>query len=826
MKEIKQIIKTSGKYDLTLFSKESIDKLEKALSKKDDKIYLKCPIRDKDIQAKPEEIVQQLFIDKLLNEFNYPKDLIRVLYPITFGREKKQADIIIFDKKDKSSIYCVIEIKKHKEKEGKEQLKSYTNATGSPLAVWTNGVEINIFERLDPNYFEPISRFPNFNEEIEDVKNQKFTYLDLMKNDRLAKERKSLKKLILEMENEVLANAGVDIFEEVFKLIFTKLYDEILSAEDRREIEKKLKRGKDLKDLKNENDFRNLEFRTSGRPHKTKEKINKLFDKAKNEWGGIFDKEEPIKISDENHLQICIGFLQSVKLFNSNLQVIDEAFEYLVNKSAKGEKGQYFTPRNVIDMAVYMLNPQKEEKMIDTACGSCGFTIHTLFNVWEKLENKGKAGFSNFSNQELTQEKKEVVDNVFGIDFDERAVRTARTLNMIAGDGKTNVIHLNTLDYQRWNEKIKDESWRNYIFKAYVIGDYLNKNVELERNKFKIPKDKDLYEEISQIKIERKVCDLLKEKYQNLLKSRTAKKKSSIVKIIEENFIYDKFFTDKIDTDGISMKPTIEEVAKKIHEVKIGIELETKRETKETLNNFENTTKSKIEEICKSLKENQKSELGHYITLRKVYIDLLEKSLEKNEEGKFKKEEFLHEIIFPKGRDSEDTTFKEHNLWLLDENLNFVEYINSDNQSINQSKKRPDLLFVHEKVTFREGEEEGNPISIFEFKRQGIDNFDNKSPFQQIKSYITNIRKNKIRKKSGKLISVGEDTPFYCYIVGSFSKEIEDHLKEENLKKLPQKQKWYFYNDNLKAHIEYITWEELLKEAEQRNSIFFKKLGI
>ena len=285
-----------------------------------------------------------------------------------------------------------------------------------------------------------------------------------MKNDRLVKERKSLKKLILEIEDEVLANAGVDIFEEVFKLIFTKLYDEMQSSEDRNTIEVLLKKNLPIP----KEEFRNLEFRTSARAHKTKEKINHLFKKAKEKWPGIFEKGEAIKIFDENHLQICIGFLQNIKLFNSNLQVIDEAFEYLVNKSSKGEKGQYFTPRNVIDMCVYMLNPQKEEKMIDTACGSCGFTIHTLFNVWKKLENKGKSQFSNFSNQKLTSEQKEVVNNVFGIDFDERAVRTSRTLNMIAGDGKTNVLHLNCLDYTRWNEKIKDQSWG----KVYLAGYY------------------------------------------------------------------------------------------------------------------------------------------------------------------------------------------------------------------------------------------------------------------------------------------------------------------------------------------------------------------
>jgi type I restriction enzyme M protein len=56
-----------------------------------------------------------------------------------------------------------------------------------------------------------------------------------------------------------------------------------------------------------------------------------------------------------------------VKLFKSNLSVIDEAFEYLSVKAAKGEKGQYFTPRHVIDMCVKMLNPTAEEYVVDTA---------------------------------------------------------------------------------------------------------------------------------------------------------------------------------------------------------------------------------------------------------------------------------------------------------------------------------------------------------------------------------------------------------------------------------------------------------------------------
>ena len=192
-----------------------------------------------------------------------------------------------------------------------------------------------------------------------------------------------------------------------------------------------------------------LEFRNTGQSeNELKNKIQKLFDDAKTKWRGIFPDDSKIDLSP-SHLSICIASLQDVKLFNSNLQVIDEAFEYLVGKSAKGEKGQYFTPRHVIDMCVKMLNPKRGEYMIDTASGSCGFTVHTIFHLTGHL----------FKNTEITPEEKEDALRVFGIDFDEKVVRVARTLNLIAGDGQTNVLHLNTLDYDRWDDTVKNTEW-------------------------------------------------------------------------------------------------------------------------------------------------------------------------------------------------------------------------------------------------------------------------------------------------------------------------------------------------------------------------------
>jgi len=213
----------------------------------------------------------------------------------------------------------------------------------------------------------------------------------------------------------------------VFKLIYAKLYDEWAAVNDRT-------RG------------RKIYFRIYGEsPRELKDKINGLFNRAKEKWRGIFGRDESIRLKPE-HLLTCVSFLQDVKLFNANLQVIDEAFEYLITEVAKGKKGQYFTPRWVIDMSVKMLNPRIHERVIDTACGSSGFTVHSIFHV---------AG-DQFTTNGLPPAITEYAGTmVYAIDSSPKAVKIAKALNLIAGDGKSNVYELNSLNPPRWSEEGK-----------------------------------------------------------------------------------------------------------------------------------------------------------------------------------------------------------------------------------------------------------------------------------------------------------------------------------------------------------------------------------
>ena len=424
---IVEILQAAAKnYSLTLFRKNEIEQLE--VVEKRGLPYLRCLVTEKNRHAKPEEVVRQLFLQRLIRDYKYPKERIFVERPVYFGSTiaEKRADIFVCDQDDLDTALFIVEVKKPKRRDGLEQLKSYCNAEGSPIGVWCNGREIVYLHREEPNVFKSLPDIPRADQKLSDLLAERWDIDRLTRENRLVKERLSLKSIILDMEDLVLANAGVDAFEEVFKLIYAKLFDEWSASRP----------GKK----------RYLEFRIGGSTAKEfYERINGLFQKAKDQWPGVFYTDEKIELSPP-HLVTCGSFLEDIKLFNANLQIIDEAFEYLAVQVGKGSKGQYFTPRHVIDMCVKMLNPKIEEYMIDTAAGSCGFSVHSMFWVWgnEFTAEGPKKWQSEYASS-----------NVYGMDFDSRSVKIAKALNLIAGDGRTNVYRGNTLEPRQWPDEVR-----------------------------------------------------------------------------------------------------------------------------------------------------------------------------------------------------------------------------------------------------------------------------------------------------------------------------------------------------------------------------------
>jgi len=414
------------KHGLSLFNTNEINAIEGLIIEQDGKYFIRCQIKDKLKAAKPEEIVRQLWIYRLFTEYGYPKERIDVEKIIYFGSrvEPGAADIVVYHE-DLMHYYILFEIKRPSRTAGLEQLKSYCNAEGAPIGVWSNGNETIRLHREEPNIFIEIPRIPKVSETLRDILTERWTLKWLEEHDELKQGKTTLKKILLDLEELVLGNAGVDPFEEIFKLIYAKLYDEWRGI--------------------NDSNYQ-LEFFVGDRsPEQVKRAINNLLEGAKRTWSGVFEPTDRIELRDD-HLKVCVSFLGKIKLFNSNLWIIDEAFEYLIPQVSKKKEGQFFTPRPVEDMVVKMLNPKADEFIIDPACGSAGFLLHSVMWVAGGVID-GKP--LPLPAQNFAQ------NNIYGIDFAKKAVKIAKAINLIVGDGKSHIYRDNSLTSQTWSDETK-----------------------------------------------------------------------------------------------------------------------------------------------------------------------------------------------------------------------------------------------------------------------------------------------------------------------------------------------------------------------------------
>ena len=329
----------------------------------------------------------------------------------------KGADIAVYRDATKETVKILFEIKQPKRKDGIAQLKSYLGANGNPIGVWSNGIDRLILYKPQNKDFDTLSEIPKVGEEEKDVLEVKRTLLQL-------KTSFNFKKIIQDLEELVLADSGVDEFNEIFKIIFAKIWDEKEANENRRTRPNKEVLFKKFED-----------------PELTYDTVNGLFNKACKEWQGVFEENEVIKLR-KDHLQVCIGPVEPVRLMGSNLRIMDDAFEYLLPTEAKKKKGQFFTPRHVIEMCVRMLNPQDDEYVMDPSCGSAGFLLHAM--EW--------AVPAKTPQEQETRKHKYAGKYLWGIDFEARAAKTSRALMLIAGDGHTNIFgpDVSSIDPRTW----------------------------------------------------------------------------------------------------------------------------------------------------------------------------------------------------------------------------------------------------------------------------------------------------------------------------------------------------------------------------------------
>ena len=400
-------------------------------------------------KSAPEEIIRQLWAYKLINEYNYSKEHIKLEVPVSFGGDinTKHADIVIYSDKSNQNPKIVVETKSPKRKDGIDQLKSYLNALGAEIGIWSNGSETIILYKKKGKNYETLSRVPKSNQSIEDLRREAFTIDSL-------EIKYNFKKTIQELEELVLADSGADEFNEIFKLIFCKILDE-----------------KEAIHKNNKN--KELDFRQQLTPEDTYKRINELFSKAKNEWRGIFKSDEKIELRPE-HLHICVGSLERKRLLGSNLRIIDDAFEYLIPSESKKKKGQFFTPRYVIDMCVRMINPKKTEYIIDPSCGSAGFLLHSMewcYPIQDDTELDTRKW--NYASKFL-----------YGVDLEARAVKAAKSLMLIAGDGHTNIYgpDVSSLDLKTWLDTLSGRDLKLNLQKNGLLKNEPDEKIDISKS--------------------------------------------------------------------------------------------------------------------------------------------------------------------------------------------------------------------------------------------------------------------------------------------------------------------------------------------------------
>lgn len=373
---------------------------------------------------------------------------------------------------------------------------------------------------------------------------------------------------------------------------------------------------------------------------------------------------------------------------------------------------------------------------------------------------------------------------------------------------------------------------RNYIIKAYVFSSYLDRNVSLERAGFEFPMETDLLHGISQHDIESKVAKIAESSAGSDITLRQEKKKDYVQSYVDEKAPWHKHLLGIIDLTGMPYNPTDEEIESRLQKEKFAQETQIKREVSELLseNNIEKL-KDKVPEIVSKISGAGKNDLIHYIALRRSILDVFEKSLQVDDAGIYRSEGIVHDIIFPRKGDTDTTSFENHNLWIIDERLNFTSYVSSDRLLNGKNSDRPDMLVYNKCILFRGDNEPSNPITIFEFKKPQRDDFVNSSskedPIQQIVRYVNSIREGNYKTPEGRRMLVAENTPFYGYVVCDLTPKVEAWLeKEKDFKPMPDRLGWFQWRGNINLYIEVISWDKVLKDATMRNQIFFQKLGI
>lgn len=423
-------------------------------------------------QDTPEEYVRQTVEKRLINEHKYLTKQIKIEFTLQLGSRKPRADIVIFDKncidKTQENIKLIIECKKEtvdikNAKEGVDQLKSYMSACSNcEWGMWTNGKQKEVFRKIKNEKgqieFMDYNDIPSADGNLDDINQPKRTSLKNAYDDNLLFVFKTC-------HNHIHVNDGLQkqpAFFELLKVIFCKI-------EDERNIPKPLEF------------YTTSEERSNSDGQLTvKKRISKIFDRVKIKHGKIFDANDEIKLSPRS-LAYIVSELQKYSLLNTNIDIKGKAYEEIVGSNLRGDRGEFFTPRNVMKMVVEMVNPKIDEKVLDSSCGTGGFLVTAMTHVIKQLEidfskdiGESKEKWDQDTVRAFQDRISEMASHCyFGFDINPDLVKATKMNMVMNNDGSGNILQTNSLlPPHEWSDEfrtklaealnIKKETIRNH----------------------------------------------------------------------------------------------------------------------------------------------------------------------------------------------------------------------------------------------------------------------------------------------------------------------------------------------------------------------------
>ena len=166
-----------------------------------------------------------------------------------------------------------------------------------------------------------------------------------------------------------------------------------------------------------------------------------------------------------------------------------------------------------------------------------------------------------------------------------------------------------------------------------------------------------------------------------------------------------RILAKEVDFSALPMRPSNQDIELHLQKKKYEKEVVTRTQVTALLNS-ENPDElgEKISQLIESISDSSKNDLIHYVSMRKCVLDLFSKSLEIGADGKHKSEGEVHDVIMPRKKDSEELNYDAHNLWILDERLNFTSYVSSDKPLKSAKGDRTDITIYNRRVAYRGGQ--------------------------------------------------------------------------------------------------------------------------